>query len=88
MEYFIPVPGLAELENQNDWEGCRKLLEEKVRANPSSALLLCRLIGECWFIIVEQACMKIGPDVDFLKIKNTLVTATKYGLMHFSEDIN
>lgn len=88
MKYFIPVAGLAELEHKNDWEGCRKLLVQEVQDNPSSAPLLCRLIGECWLVLTNRFCMEVGPDVNLSIWKSTLVAATKYGLKNFSSDVN
>lgn len=84
--YFVHVQGLAELEEQDNWEACRKLLVTMLQDDPQNIQLLCRLIAECWYILVMRNSIFIRQDVSFPVMFNTLNDAVKYGLEHFTNN--
>lgn len=78
--FFLDLPELSSLEDNNKWEEATTLLYEKWMDDRENVDILCRLVGECWYILCDKNHCEIENSDTLAQIKTILEESTNYGI--------
>ena len=80
MRIFIELADLLELERAERWGEARKLLYDLWNGDKGNVKKLCRLIAECWYVLIEWDCCIQNQRLSYDIFQQTLITSMQYGL--------
>ena len=86
MRVFIELADLLELERAERWDDARKLLYDLWNSDKGNVKKLCRLIAECWYVLIEWDCCIQNQQLNYDTFQQTLMKAMEYGLSNCHDD--
>ena len=83
---FIDIPEVNELEKEEKWYAACEKLYQKWKQDEENLEIALRLLWECWYLDVEDACFVHFTDKETEEVHRMFRDAYRYGEGHFRDN--